>query len=134
MASIRSRKISASIVVLLSSRACPSALSAAVGGRFKNEHSATPKPQFAPSILRSVKAALSTTIGGFGHETGPTAEAERVSRLPPQSQISGGQRDELAPPCMTRKEHCESSQGLSRHGSAPVATRSRQALRTPIRD
>src|SRR5215475_3627893 len=32
MASIRSRKISASIVVLLSSRACPSALSAAVGG------------------------------------------------------------------------------------------------------
>src|SRR5262249_52212882 len=28
-------------------------------------------------------AALSATIGGFGHETGPTAEAERVSRLPP---------------------------------------------------
>jgi hypothetical protein len=36
-----------------------------------------------------VKAELRATIGCFGHETGPTAEAERVSKLPPQSQISG---------------------------------------------
>jgi hypothetical protein len=48
MASIRSRKISASIVVFPSSRACPNALSAAVGGGFKDEHCA---PKSAKGIF-----------------------------------------------------------------------------------
>src|SRR5260370_5488034 len=89
MASIRSRKISASIVVLPSSRACPGALSATVGGRFKGEHRGHRNPQVAEKAevtLAGIIEQLGTTY------TNASADKQRsaaVAALVAQAKLVG---------------------------------------------
>ncbi len=57
----------------------------------------------------------------------------RPRRQRPSRRRAAYDRDELAAPCMTGKEHCEGRRGLG-HDRTPVAAGSPQAFRTLIRE
>jgi len=54
--------------------------------------------------------------------------AARAQRERPRGRRTAEQRDELAPPCMSGKQHFEGRRGFG-HDRLPVATGSPQALR-----
>jgi hypothetical protein len=114
-----------------------SAVAMSVGGTVRPSALAVLRLTASSYLIGTRHAGLMfRIIRGRGHQHADAphpAGLLRSRRYWPHGRCAAKQRNELAPPCMTRKEHCEGRRGAG-HDRTRVATGSPQPFRIPNRE